>query len=164
MSIDRLVYQAARGSSIVECAVPDDAKRLANLDGRCFRVAWPVDHYRAEVDAPRRIVRVIRSEHRDQIVALINARGVLDELEVIRIAVDPRYRRRGHARVLLSWLIQHARRNAYRRLLLEVGALNQAALQLYHAIGFVQTGCRKRYYSDGEDAVLMELPITPEDR
>lgn len=41
--------------------------------------------------------------------------------------------------------------------LLEVRASNSPALALYTSLGFERVGLRKRYYSDGEDAVLMTL-------
>lgn len=41
--------------------------------------------------------------------------------------------------------------------LLEVRASNQPAQQLYASLGFECVGLRKKYYGDGEDAVLMTL-------
>jgi len=40
---------------------------------------------------------------------------------------------------------------------LEVHAKNYSACGLYRSMGFVQTGLRRGYYSDGGDAFLMEL-------
>ena len=39
---------------------------------------------------------------------------------------------------------------------LEVRASNAAACRLYSKMGFEEVGIRKGYYSDGEDALLME--------
>ena len=41
--------------------------------------------------------------------------------------------------------------------LLEVRASNQPAMRLYASLGFEHVGLRKKYYQDGEDAVLMTL-------
>lgn len=41
--------------------------------------------------------------------------------------------------------------------LLEVRASNKPAQRLYASLGFERVGVRKRYYGDGEDAVLMTL-------
>ena len=42
---------------------------------------------------------------------------------------------------------------------LEVRAGNVGAQELYSALGFRSLGVRPRYYSDGEDAVIMEGPL-----
>jgi ribosomal-protein-alanine N-acetyltransferase len=45
------------------------------------------------------------------------------------------------------------------KVFLEVRRSNEAALALYHKLGFIEDGVRKRYYSDNhEDAILMMLP------
>jgi ribosomal-protein-alanine N-acetyltransferase len=47
--------------------------------------------------------------------------------------------------------------------LLEVRRSNAPAIALYRALGFVETGVRKGYYSDdGEDALVFRLELTPE--
>ncbi|HEY6006742.1 MAG TPA: ribosomal-protein-alanine N-acetyltransferase, partial [Geobacteraceae bacterium] len=43
---------------------------------------------------------------------------------------------------------------------LEVRPSNQEAILLYTRLGFTETGRRKRYYQDGEDAILMEYVFT----
>lgn len=49
------------------------------------------------------------------------------------------------------------RRDGAESVLLEVRASNAAALHLYDSLGFERVGLRRRYYADGEDAVLMTL-------
>jgi ribosomal-protein-alanine N-acetyltransferase len=56
-------------------------------------------------------------------------------------------------------LIAYARANAVVRILLEVRASNTAALSLYDSLGFTRFNVRPRYYSDGEDAIEMQLLI-----
>ena len=53
------------------------------------------------------------------------------------------------------------RRPAAEAVLLEVRASNLAAQALYARLGFERVGLRKRYYADGEDAVLMTLLLRP---
>ncbi|MCS6997720.1 MAG: GNAT family N-acetyltransferase, partial [Casimicrobiaceae bacterium] len=42
---------------------------------------------------------------------------------------------------------------------LEVRVNNLAAQSLYRKFGFVEVGRRKRFYRDGEDALLMTKPL-----
>jgi ribosomal-protein-alanine N-acetyltransferase len=41
---------------------------------------------------------------------------------------------------------------------LEVRPSNQAALAIYHKYAFERVGCRRRYYADGEDALILTTP------
>ena len=81
------------------------------------------------------------------------------ELEII--AVEARVQRRGLARKLFDELVYQLGPAGVTEVVLEVRASNQAALALYRALGFVETGRRTRYYADPqEDAVLMRLQLT----
>ena len=42
---------------------------------------------------------------------------------------------------------------------LEVRASNEAALNLYRKMGFIQVNVSKSYYPDGEDAIVMTLAL-----
>lgn len=44
---------------------------------------------------------------------------------------------------------------------LEVRTSNEAAQALYRQLGFEPVGLRRRYYKNGEDAVIMTLMMTP---
>jgi [ribosomal protein S18]-alanine N-acetyltransferase len=85
---------------------------------------------------------------------------IVDELELVALATRPDFRRRGAARALLAHVIDCARNMAARRLTLEVGARNAAALGLYRAAGFREFNRRRGYYAErGEDALELELTL-----
>lgn len=70
-------------------------------------------------------------------------RTVLDEAEVLTIAVDPIAQRNGEGRALLAHvLLAHPRATYF----LEVAADNGPALALYRSSGFEEVGRRKGYY------------------
>lgn len=88
----------------------------------------------------------------------IACRHVLDEMELLALAVTPAARRQGLATALhhaalatLAPAVAH----------LEVRADNHGAQMLYHRLGYRDSGRRKAYYAnpDGsrEDALLMTL-------
>ena len=81
-------------------------------------------------------------------------RTAADELEILNIAVDPPFRRRGVARCLMQQLLANFRGNVY----LEVRQSNLAARKLYHSLGFEAIGVRNHYYdSPGESAIVMKF-------
>lgn len=77
-----------------------------------------------------------------------------DELEILNVAVDPPFRRRGVARKL----IQEVLTGHPGAVFLEVRQSNVAARKLYHSLGFETIAVRKEYYSDsGEPAIVMKF-------
>ena len=71
--------------------------------------------------------------------------------------------RRGIAKALLDEVFERTRDAARRGFTLEVRASNDAAMQLYEAMGFRAQGVRRGYYTDNrEDAVIMWREAVPE--
>jgi ribosomal-protein-alanine N-acetyltransferase len=79
-----------------------------------------------------------------------------DQEHLVSVAVIPAARKKGVGQALLDHLIERLQTGSLK---LEVRRSNEAALDLYRRNGFVQTGVAHSYYTDGEDAVLMEKVI-----
>jgi len=79
--------------------------------------------------------------------ALLLGRTVLDEAELLTLAVAPEARRRGLARDLLARFEAEAARRGATRAFLEVAEGNTAAQELYHAAGWRQSGRRRGYFT-----------------
>ena len=85
-------------------------------------------------------------------------RGV-DEAEVLNIETLPSHRRQGLAASLLREAFAWGRMNQRVGIWLEVRTSNAAAIALYAKLGFQTVSTRKRYYSDGEDALVMKCTL-----
>ena len=72
-------------------------------------------------------------------------RTVADEAELLLLAVEPSYRRRGTGRMLLDHFIERARHFGASRVHLEVREGNPAVI-LYRQLGFSLAGRRPKYY------------------
>ncbi|MCL6621140.1 MAG: ribosomal protein S18-alanine N-acetyltransferase [Syntrophobacterales bacterium] len=82
------------------------------------------------------------------------------EMHILNLAVHPRWRRRGVARLLLTTGLARAREQGAHTAWLEVRPSNLPALALYESLGFVPVGRRPGYYEDtGEDALILELEL-----
>lgn len=81
------------------------------------------------------------------------SRAVLDEEELLLIAVDPRRRGRGVGTRLLQRLIEAARARGTTRLFLEMRDGNPAEA-LYRQHGFTTIGRRRHYYRRGSAGPL----------
>lgn len=83
------------------------------------------------------------------------------DVQVLKVGVDPAFRRRGVARELIGRIASDARNLGAQTCSLEVRAGNAGAQALYASLGFESLGVRPRYYSDGEDALIMKCPTLP---
>jgi [ribosomal protein S18]-alanine N-acetyltransferase len=95
----------------------------------------------------------------DRTHGLILVRVAADEAEILTLAVLPFVRRSGSGRALLLAATSIAAASGARMVFLEVSVMNIAARALYTDAGFVQAGCRKHYYSDGSDALVLRLDL-----
>lgn len=82
-----------------------------------------------------------------------------EEARVVSIAVLPAQRSHGLAQLLMGELEAAARKGGRRRMTLEVGVTNVAAINLYLKLGFRIRGTIPDYYGKGRDALYMEKPL-----
>ena len=78
------------------------------------------------------------------------------DVQILKVGTDPAWRRRGIARELLAHVAADARNLGAQTVSLEVRAGNEGAQALYKALGLTPVGTRPRYYSDREDALIMQ--------
>lgn len=77
------------------------------------------------------------------------------EADVLTVAVDKAEQGCGVGGRLLRELLAEAEQRGCTDVLLEVRADNGPAMALYERHGFDRVGVRRRYYSDGADAIVM---------
>lgn len=93
------------------------------------------------------------------------ARLLMDEAELLLIAVTPAMRRQGVALLLWIELAERLKASGARTVHLEVRESNFSAQAFYRTRGFTQSGVRPKYYPNGtleserEDAVLMQASL-----
>ena len=81
------------------------------------------------------------------------------DLQILKVAVAPEWRRHGIARELIARIAEDARNLGAETCSLEVRESNENAQEFYRAIGLEDVGVRPRYYSDGEGALIMQGPL-----
>ncbi len=143
--------------------VADDLDEVLMVDARALRSAWSRTHFVEELSSPLALCLVARGAARQgaPLVGFAVVRVVGDECEVLTIAVDPRFRRRGAGRALLERALAEAQDRGARKAHLEVRASNRAAHGLYALLGFSERGLRPRYYVNPiEDALLMTADLS----
>lgn len=90
-------------------------------------------------------VRLTIAQVDDDPAGFTLVRSVADEAELLLLAVDPRFRRRGVGTALLRAIVGDGEASGLAHLHLEVRAGNDA-VRLYAAHGFTKVGERRGYY------------------
>ena len=95
-------------------------------------------------------------------VGYLKARVTRDEIEIISILIDKKFRKAGIGKSLLYKLINIALKKKIQNVFLEVSVENQIAINLYKKFNFIKVGKRKNYYFQNEryiDADIMRLAL-----
>ena len=133
--------------------------QVAQLEKLCFSAPWSENSISSELTNPLSCWLVALDG--DRVVGYVGSQTVLDESDMMNIAVDPQYRRQGIAQALVEELVKCLARKGSRCLTLEVRASNAGAIALYGKLGFVQVGLRKNYYRNPrEDAMILRKEWT----
>jgi ribosomal-protein-alanine N-acetyltransferase len=85
---------------------------------------------------------------------------VLDEGHILNVAVGLPFRGMHVGKLLVEHVLTDCLARGASFVSLEVRVSNTAAIALYERLGFIETGRRKNYYENGEDAILMEYIYT----
>ncbi|MEE8556875.1 MAG: GNAT family N-acetyltransferase [Myxococcota bacterium] len=155
-------------------AAPDDAPALARIARESFPDPWPEAAFRDQLRRRDRLARcagrpfasragrqfgwVARDELGSAIAYVLGLR-VLDEAQVLSLAVSPGWRRCGIASSLLRSALDALREQGVSSVTLEVRASNLAARALYRRLGFNREGERRGYYPGGESAFLLGVRL-----
>jgi len=134
--------------SEIRAAAESDLEEIWRVQSACPEAAtWNAAQYLAH-DCKVALVA-------NRVVGFVVARRTApDELEILNLAVEPPYRRRGVARGLIRCLLDDFRGTAF----LEVRQSNVAARKLYHSLGFEAVGIRPDYYrAPVESAIVMKF-------
>lgn len=129
--------------------------QVAELEKICFSDPWSEKSIEAELSCGLSLWLVALEE--DKVVGYVGSQTVIDQTDMMNIAVHPQYRRQGIAEKLIAALVDGLKAKGSHGLMLEVRASNLPAISLYEKLGFTQVGRRPNYYRNPkEDALILK--------
>jgi len=131
-----------------------DIPRVCEIEALCFPDPWSAESFESELSGLNPAVYVVAEED-GCVIGHMGMWHILDEGHITNVAVAPEARRQGAGRALVEESLRLGLENGLKAFTLEVRVSNEAALALYESFGFTRAGVRKRYYGDGEDALIM---------
>ena len=128
---------------------------IVQLQNSCFPDGWDK---KMLLDGLNNGLLGIVAIDSDEILGFITYSKNIDFAEINDILVAPAFRRQGLAKQLLK-RIESLLKDKTQKIFLEVRESNLSAINLYKSAGFKQISVRKKYYSDGENALVMQKEL-----
>ena len=140
---------------MIGAATQAHAAALAAIHAAAFSAheAWGEDAIALQLALPGAFGLI------DERGGMLLGRIVVDEAEVLTLAVAPSVRRQGIATALLRAAKARVRADGAIAMFLEVATGNTAARTLYRREGFREVGRRRGYYGDASDALVLRAAL-----
>lgn len=131
-----------------------DLEAVHDIESRNFSQPWSINLFKGELVNPdKRIYLTAKTD--GKLAGYAGLMLVDGEAHITTLAVDVPFRNRHIGSLLALRLIEIAILKRVHWLTLEVRESNEAAQNLYKRFGFKKIGVRQKYYTDGENAVIM---------
>jgi len=141
---------------------PEEVEAALALDRAVLGGLWQRGGYEREIESDASDLLALRLDR--ELIGIGCLWAILEEAHITTLAIAPNWQRRGLGRWLLLHLLAAAQTRGLEWATLEVRASNEAAIALYHQLGFSDVGRRKRYYHNPEeDALILWLKQLPSD-
>lgn len=137
----------------ITAATLADVDAVHRIEEASFPAPWRREFFAAEVMGESRFNIVARKG--EVLVGYLFSMWIFEEMHVNKIAVEASHRRQGIADALMQCGLEFARQHEITSISLEVRQSNRAAQEFYRHLDFETSYIRKRYYPDGEAAVVM---------
>lgn len=131
----------------------DEMKQIAEIEAACFSDAW--SEKMLEETFEYEYNHLLIEKRNGKVAGYVIYSDVQGEAELLRIAVDKRFRRQGIAASLMKDMLEEITESGAEKVMLEVRAHNIAAVKLYKSFGFVDIFVRNNYYQNPEDDALI---------
>lgn len=129
-------------------------KKIAEIERECIPDGWSEKAFRDALCSENSLIFAAVCD--GETIGFLNGSFVLDEAELLNIAVSAEYRRNGAASELLGRFERELLSLEVKTVFLEVREKNTFAIRFYAKYGYTQNGLRKNYYcSPTDNAVLM---------
>jgi len=139
----------------------EDLDEVFTIEAASSQAPWSKNSFAKEIQNPFAHCFVMKRENGSgqRVIGFICFRNVVEESELLDIAVHPDYRKMGIGKKLMQFYINFSRRRGIHTFYLEVNASNRSAIQLYQAFAYQSSGVRKKFYQGKSDALLMRKRI-----
>ena len=134
-------------------ATSNDLADILSIEKKVFKHPWSKEQLSWELNSQPVAENYVMIA-RGNMVGYLFSHVVDDDVQILNIAIDIPFQHKGYGKQLLSYFLDQFNEDS--SIHLEVRKSNFPAINLYLKFGFHETGTRKGYYADGEDAIIMQ--------
>ena len=136
----------------------EDILRVSELEKECFGgESWSYGTIATSFGNPA--YSLVTAEEDGEVIGFGCTMTVCENCDLENILVAEEYRNSGVGKRILTELLKDAKERGAEKVLLEVRVSNAPAMRLYLSCGFKGIHARTRYYSDGEDCLVMSKDL-----
>lgn len=130
-----------------------DIKKVVELEEKYLLESLGEKLLASELSEKNNGVSFYVIENDDVVIGYIGRYYFFQEAEVLNFVVDESYQRQGYGQKLFDKMVEDMK--DVKKITLELRASNIKGINFYTKNGFKQVGVRKKYYKNGEDALLL---------
>ena len=143
-------------SIIYRTITADDIDEASELEQASFADPWPRSAFEEIVDKRDADYYLAEDDETGRLVGGCVVFRIIDEGDIMNVAVNRNYRGRGIATELIRYAMERNEEMGIRDFTLEVRASNAPAIRVYEKCGFESAGIRPGFYDHPkEDGLVM---------
>ena len=134
----------------------NDVKEIARLEKACIECPWTEENLLSSLNSDNCVI--IKAVEDGAVVGYGGVEIVLDEGNILNVAVDSAFRRKGIASAIMTELARICKEKGVCAMFLEVNETNAGAITLYEKNGYEVISTRPRYYGE-HSAIIMKKSL-----
>ena len=132
----------------------DDLQEIYEIEKSVFKNCWSKLSLKKELENKNFNLNLL-CRLNNKIIGYFFSKNVKNEYHVLNFALKKNYQHRGYGKLFFNIIINEYILDG--SVFLEVKRSNLSAINFYKKFNFKEIGFKKKYYSDGEDAIIMRL-------
>lgn len=139
---------------IVRPLKESDLDTIIEIENSIYKDKWNKDAYLN--DLVNDIAYNYVLEHEGIIIGYYGFWVMFDNIDITKVSIRKEFQGKGLSKILMEDLFSRIASLDIVSITLEVRVSNIRAINLYSKFGFKEISVRKKYYQDGEDAIIMQ--------
>ena len=144
--------------------IKEDLDTIIEIENELYVKPWKLKDFMYEIsENPFATYLKMVIKETNEILGYIGFWIKFEQAEITKVSIKKKYQGKKLSKLLMSDCIRRIRLAGCENVTLEVRTSNLVAINLYKSFGFKEVALRKKYYENGEDAILMLKELAQDD-